>query len=63
MTDTALEIEGPLSALDRGSKWAVDSGGWQFQFLKSRGLTIAGGTSEILKNVVAERVLGLPKGR
>jgi alkylation response protein AidB-like acyl-CoA dehydrogenase len=63
MTETALEIEGPFSVLDRGSERAIDGGGWQFQFLKARGLTIAGGTSEILKNVVAERVLGLPKGR
>lgn len=60
-TDTAMEIQGPFSALDRGSEHAIDNGAWQFQFLKSRGLTIAGGTSEILKNVVAERVLGLPK--
>lgn len=61
MTELALEIEGPYSMLDRGSERVVDSGSWQFQYLKSRGYTIAGGTSEIIKNVIAERVLGLPR--
>jgi alkylation response protein AidB-like acyl-CoA dehydrogenase len=31
--------------------------------MRARGNTIEGGTTEILKNIVAERVLGLPKGR
>ena len=61
VTDTALEIQGPFSVLERSSSRAVDSGSWQFQFLKSRGGTIAGGTSEIIKNIIGERVLGLPK--
>ena len=33
------------------------------ELLRSRGNSIEGGTTEILKNIVAERVLGLPKGR
>ncbi len=61
MVDMALQLLGPFSMLEQGSKRAVDSGSWQFQLLKSRGFTIAGGTSEIVKNVIAERVLGLPK--
>jgi alkylation response protein AidB-like acyl-CoA dehydrogenase len=34
---------------------------WAYELLRARGHTIAGGTTEILKNIVAERVLGLPR--
>jgi len=41
-------------ALTNGNRWA-------YELLRSRGNTIEGGTTEILKNIVAERVLGLPR--
>lgn len=51
----AVQVVG-LEALRDGTPWA-------YELLRSRGNTIEGGTTEILKNIVAERVLGLPKGR
>ena len=62
LTKLALEIEGPYAMLS-GGEHAVDDGYWQRQQLRSRGNTIEGGTSEILRNIIAERVLGLPKSR
>ena len=61
VTKLALEILGPDAALADGN--APYGGYWQYQQLRSRGNTIEAGTSEILRNIVAERVLGLPKSR
>jgi alkylation response protein AidB-like acyl-CoA dehydrogenase len=61
LTKLALEILGPASQLDdEGAAW---DGFWQYQQLRSRGNTIEAGTSEILRNIIAERVLGLPRSR
>jgi len=38
-----------------------DAGKWAYQFLYDRSMTIAGGTSEVQRNIVAQRVLGLPR--
>jgi len=62
LTKLALEIEGPYAMLSGGEHSVLD-GKWQRLQLRSRGNSIEGGTSEILRNIVAERVLGLPKGR
>jgi alkylation response protein AidB-like acyl-CoA dehydrogenase len=61
VTKLALEILGPDASL--GQENAPYGGYWQYQQLRSRGNTIEAGTSEILRNIVAERVLGLPKSR
>jgi alkylation response protein AidB-like acyl-CoA dehydrogenase len=63
LTKTALEIEGAFAILAPGSDRAIEDGRWQKLQLRSRGNTIEAGTSEVLRNIVAERVLGLPKGR
>jgi alkylation response protein AidB-like acyl-CoA dehydrogenase len=55
MTETAVDIAGPAGLLH--------DGGWTYQFLRSRANTIEAGTSEVLRNILAERVLGLPRSR
>jgi alkylation response protein AidB-like acyl-CoA dehydrogenase len=61
LTKLALELLGPEAQL-RG-EGAHLGGYWQHQQLRSRGNTIEAGTSEILRNIIAERVLGLPRSR
>jgi alkylation response protein AidB-like acyl-CoA dehydrogenase len=46
-----------------GDDGVADDGWWHYQQLRSRGNSIEAGTSEVLRNIVAERVLGLPRGR
>ena len=62
LQELAMEIEGPYAQLMKGSEWAIDGGSWQYTFLRSRANSIEGGTTEIQKNIIGERVLGLPKG-
>jgi alkylation response protein AidB-like acyl-CoA dehydrogenase len=62
LQELAMEIQGPYSQLARGATAAVDGGVWQYSFLRSRANSIEGGTTEIQKNIIGERVLGLPKG-
>ncbi|HYN37365.1 MAG TPA: acyl-CoA dehydrogenase family protein, partial [Actinomycetota bacterium] len=57
----ALSILGPHAQLDNGDGEA--GGYWQYHQLRSRGNTIEAGTSEILRNIIAARVLGLPRSR
>jgi alkylation response protein AidB-like acyl-CoA dehydrogenase len=58
LTKLALELLG-----DDAELCSVDGGEWQYQQLRSRGNTIEAGTSEVLRNIIAERVLGLPRSR
>lgn len=55
LTELAMDVRGPEAP--------VVDGDWTYRFLRARANSIEGGTTEILKNIVAERVLGLPRLR
>jgi len=63
MQETAMALQGMPSQLTADSPGAIDNGRWQVSFLRSRANTIEAGTSEIQRNIIAERILGLPKAR
>ena len=56
LAQLAVDVLGARGAVRSGTRWG-------YELLRARGNTIEGGTTEILKNIVAERVLGLPRAR
>jgi alkylation response protein AidB-like acyl-CoA dehydrogenase len=62
MKDLGIDLEGPYADLDRGSPRSIDGGRWQYEYLWSRAASIYAGTSEVQRNIIAQRVLGLPRG-
>ncbi len=60
-TTLATDMLGAYSQMWQGSPLAVNDGQWVQQMLHARAMTIAGGTTEINNNIIAERVLGLPR--
>jgi alkylation response protein AidB-like acyl-CoA dehydrogenase len=59
MTRFAIELGGP----DGVAMDADDTTRWALGYLRSRGMSVEGGTDEIQKSIIAERVLGLPRSR
>jgi alkylation response protein AidB-like acyl-CoA dehydrogenase len=59
--DTAIELLGEQGLVPKGDSLAIDDGYWQHELLWSRAATIYAGTSEIQRNIIAQRVLGLPR--
>ena len=58
----AMELLGPWSQVDYRAPRAIDEGRWSYRMLSARGGTIAAGTNQIQRNIIGERILGLPKG-
>lgn len=59
--DLALEVMGPYAQLGQDDPRAPDEGRWHRDYLWTRAETILAGTSEIQRNIIAERGLGLPR--
>lgn len=59
----AQEIEGPAAQYAFGAERALEHGYWRRAYMNSFGFTIGGGTSEIQRNLIGERVLGLAKSK
>jgi alkylation response protein AidB-like acyl-CoA dehydrogenase len=58
----ATDAQGPFGQLWLDGPRGLDAGIWQWRELWSRAYTIYGGSSEIQRNILSERVLGLPRG-
>jgi alkylation response protein AidB-like acyl-CoA dehydrogenase len=61
LSSAALDLCGSAAPLWRGANDLPGDGKWQRQWLWSKAASIAGGTSEVQRNIIAERILGLPR--
>ena len=60
LANTAMDVMGPCAQLERGSKWAPLTGRVSTGYLDCISALVGAGTSEIQRNIVAMRGLGLP---
>jgi len=58
--EAVWRLLGPHALAARGEPEAVDDAAWQRAYLFARALTIGGGTTEVQKDILARRILGLP---
>lgn len=63
VAELAMEMEGASSSLYLADENAPMDGQWPLAYMNSFGMTIAAGTSEVQRNILGERVLGLPKSK
>lgn len=61
MAEYGMSLQGAGSIFTEGDADASQNGRWQDEFLYARTYTVAGGASEIMRNIIAERALGMPR--
>lgn len=61
IANLALDILGNYGPLARSATHVVDKGVWPYEFMFTLGMIIGGGTSQIQKNIISERGLGMPR--
>lgn len=61
IAEYALTLQGASGVLDAADPDAIDGGRWQESYLWARGFTISAGSNEIMRNLIAERSLKLPR--
>jgi alkylation response protein AidB-like acyl-CoA dehydrogenase len=60
--ETAMALAGTYGlCADRGPFGEPDDAGWHYGYMYARALTIGGGTSEVQRNILGEKILGLPR--
>lgn len=62
VSNAGIEILGLYGQLEKDSKWALFMGRFQKSYLYAIAMLVGGGASEIQKNIIAVRGLGLPRG-
>ncbi len=63
LAQLAYDIEGPASSLYLNDEHAPGGGEWPLAYMNSFGVTIAAGANEVQRNILGERVLGMPKSK
>ena len=62
IADASSTLLGPYATIEGTTEAVPDAARWAHRVMGARQYSIAGGTSEIQRNIIGERVLGLPKG-
>jgi alkylation response protein AidB-like acyl-CoA dehydrogenase len=62
MSHFGMRLQGVAATLGEDDPHALNGGKWQDEFLYAKAYTISGGSNEIMRNLLAERALGLPRG-